>query len=186
MRFLFDIFPVVIFFATYKYTDVFTATIAAIGATALQVVWKAIRRQRIDPALWVSFGVVSLFGGATVVLRDDTFIRWKPTVLYWIFATTLIIAKVTFQKNLIKLMMGSELKLEESVWKQLNNAWISFFTAMGCLNLLVAFRNPFCTDADTCLAQWVNFKLFGSIGLMLLFIIGQTVFLARHLDESDT
>src|SRR5258706_15190553 len=122
----------------------------------------------------VSLGIIVVFGGATLVLRDETFIKWKPTVLYWMFGGALAGAQL-FGRNLIRSMLGAQLQLPDRVWRNLNWSWAGFFAFMGAANLLVAFN--FSTD------QWVNFKLFGGTGLMLLFVLAQAVFLARHMPE---
>ncbi|TAK42277.1 MAG: septation protein A [Betaproteobacteria bacterium] len=175
MKFLFDLFPVILFFAAFKVTDIYVATGVAIAATFAQVGWLRLRRRRVEPMLWASLAIIVVFGGATLALRDETFIKWKPTVLYWLFAAVLAGAALLFRRNLIRAVMGAELKLPEPVWARLNWSWTLFFALMGALNLYVAFN--FSTDL------WVNFKLFGGTGLMLLFIIGQALFLARHIEH---
>lgn len=175
MKFLFDLFPVILFFAAFKVTDIYVATGVAIAATFVQVGWLKLRRRRVEPMLWASLAIIVVFGGATLALRDETFIKWKPTVLYWLFATVLAGAALLFRRNLIRAVMGAELKLPEPVWTRLNWSWALFFALMGALNLYVAFN--FSTDL------WVNFKLFGGTGLMLLFVIGQALFLARHIEH---
>ena len=174
MKFLFDLFPVILFFAAFKLADIYVATAVAIDATFLQIGLLALMRRKIDAMLWVSLGIIVVFGGATLVLRDETFIKWKPTVLYWIFGIALAVAQL-FGKNLIRSMLGAQLQLPDKVWRTLNWSWVAFFAFMGAANLLVAFN--FSTD------QWVNFKLFGGTGLMLLFVVAQAVFLARHVQE---
>jgi len=174
MKFLFDLFPVILFFAAFKLTDIYVATAVAIGATFLQIGLLALMRRKIDTMLWVSLGIIVVFGGATLVLRDETFIKWKPTVLYWMFGVALAGARL-LGKNLIRSMLGAQMQLPDKVWRHLNWSWVAFFAFMGVANLLVAFN--FSTD------QWVNFKLFGATGLMLLFVIGQALFLARHAQE---
>ncbi|TAN53197.1 MAG: septation protein A [Betaproteobacteria bacterium] len=175
MKFLFDLFPVILFFAAFKVTDIYVATGVAIAATLAQVGWLRLRRRRVEPMLWASLAIIVVFGGATLALRDETFIKWKPTVLYWLFAAVLAGAALLFRRNLIRAVMGAELKLPEPVWARLNWSWALFFALMGALNLYVAFN--FSTDL------WVNFKLFGGTGLMLLFVIGQALFLARHIEH---
>ncbi|TAK45177.1 MAG: septation protein A [Betaproteobacteria bacterium] len=175
MKFLFDLFPVILFFAAFKVTDIYVATGVAIAATFVQVGWLKLRRRRVEPMLWASLAIIVVFGGATLALRDETFIKWKPTVLYWLFATVLAGAALLFRRNLIRAVMGAELKLPEPVWTRLNWSWALFFALMGALNLYVAFN--YSTDL------WVNFKLFGGTGLMLLFVIGQALFLARHIEH---
>jgi intracellular septation protein len=175
MKFLFDIFPVVLFFAAFKLADIYVATAVAIVATFAQVAWVKLRGRRVDPMLWASLGIIVVFGGATLALRDETFIKWKPTVLYWLFATALAAAELVFRRNLIRAMLGEQVRLPELVWAKLNWSWIAFFVLMGAANSAVAYS--FSTE------QWVNFKLFGGVGLMLLFVLGQALFLARHIEE---
>jgi len=174
MKFLFDLFPVILFFVAFKLADIYVATAVAIGATFLQIGLLAVLRRKIDTMLWVSLGIIVVFGGATLVLRDETFIKWKPTVLYWLFAMALAVAQL-LRKNLIRSMLGAQMQLPDKVWRGLNWSWVGFFAVMGALNLAVAFN--FSTD------QWVTFKLFGGTGLMLLFVVVQALFLARHLQE---
>src|SRR5258706_11523774 len=115
MKFLFDLFPVILFFAAYKLLGIYAATAVAIGATFLQIGWVWFRHRKVDNMLWVSLGVIVVFGGATLLLHDETFIKWKPTVLYWLFAATLLIAQAGFRRNLIKAMMGHQLELPAGV-----------------------------------------------------------------------
>jgi len=175
MKFLFDIFPVVLFFIAFKIYDIYVATAVAIAATFVQIAWTWFRHRKVDNLLWVSLAVIVVFGGATLLLQDETFIKWKPTVLYWLFATVLTVAAAAFRKNLIRVMMETQVTLPEIVWGRLLASWIAFFALMGALNLLVAYN--FSTDA------WVNFKLFGGIGLMLAFILLQALMLARYIED---
>ena len=175
MKFLFDLFPVLLFFAAFKFADIYVATAVAIGATFAQIGLLALLRKRIEPMLWVSLAIIVVFGGATLLLRDETFIKWKPTVLYWLFGAVLAGSALLLRKNLIRSMLNAQVQLPEPVWSRLNWSWVLFFLFMGAANLLVAFN--FSTD------QWVNFKLFGGTGLLLLFVLGQAVFLARHVEE---
>jgi intracellular septation protein len=175
MKFLFDIFPVVLFFVAFKFYDIYVATTVAIAATFLQIGWLWLRRRKIENMLWVSLAVIVVFGGATLLLQNETFIKWKPTVLYWLFATALAVAQLGFRKNLIRSMMEAQVTLPDPVWVRLLASWIAFFAVMGALNLIVAYN--FSTDA------WVNFKLFGGIGLMLIFVVLQGLMLARHVEE---
>ena len=175
MKFLFDLFPVILFFTAFKLADIYVATAVAIGATFLQIGLLALLRKKIDTMLWVSLGIIVVFGGATLLLRDETFIKWKPTVLYWMFGIALAGADLLLGRNLIRSMLGAQVQLPDPVWRKLNWSWAGFFAFMGVANLFIAFN--FTTD------QWVNFKLFGGTGLMLLFVIGQALFLARHVQE---
>src|ERR1700730_9842842 len=171
MKFLFDLFPILLFFVAFKIWGIYTATAVAIVATLVQIAWVAFRHRKVDPMLWVSLGVVVVFGGATLVLHNDTFIKWKPTALYWLFAGALIVSQVGFGKNLIEAMMGKQIVLPHRVWGQLNLAWAVFFAILGVVNLFVAFN--YTTD------QWVNFKLFGATGCLGVFIVAQSLWLPR-------
>jgi intracellular septation protein len=176
MKFLFDIFPVILFFAAFKFYGIYVATTVAIVATVLQIGWVWFRQRKVDNMQWISLGLIVVFGGATLLLRDETFIKWKPTVLYWLFSTVLLVSELVFRKNLIRTMMASQVSAPNPVWKKLLAGWIGFFAVMGVLNLYVAYN--FSTDT------WVNFKLFGGIGLMLVFVIGQAILLAPHMKEN--
>lgn len=175
MKILFDLFPVILFFVTYKFVDIFYATAVAMAATVAQIAWVYFRRGKVEPMLWVSLALILVFGGATLWLHDETFIKWKPTILYGLFAGVLLLAPVLFKKNLIKAMLSPQVSIPEPVWRQLNWAWAGFFAFMGALNLWVAYS--FTTDV------WVDFKLFGGMGLMLGFVLLQGLVLARHVRD---
>ncbi len=175
MKFLFDAFPVILFFAAFKLYDIYVATAVAMAASIVQIGWVWLRHRKVDKMLWVSLGVILVFGSATLLLHDEMFIKWKPTVLYWLFAGTLAIAAAWFKKNLIRSMLGDQVTMPDIVWTKLLVSWIGFFAFMGALNLLVAYN--YSTD------DWVNFKLFGGIGLMLVFVVLQALLLARYVEE---
>lgn len=175
MKFLFDIFPVVLFFVAFKFYGIYVATAVAIAATFLQIGWLWLRGRKIENMLWVSLAVIVVFGGATLLLQNETFIKWKPTVLYWLFSGVLAVAQLAFRKNFIRAMMETQVTLPEPVWLKLLASWIAFFAVMGAVNLIVAYN--FSTEA------WVNFKLFGGIGLMLVFVVLQALMLSRYVDE---
>ena len=201
VKFLFDLFPIILFFAAYRWgtsnpaeaasllsalglhlaseakPGVFLATVAAIAATFVQIGWVWAKHRKVDTMLWVSLGLIVVFGGATLLLQDETFIKWKPTVLYWLFALALGLAPVLFERNLIRVLMEKQVTLPDPVWARLNLGWAGFFTFMGVANLFVAFN--YSTDT------WVDFKMFGTLGLMVLFILGQSIYLARHVKESE-
>src|SRR5215470_16535095 len=177
MKFLFDLFPVVLFFVAFKLFDIYVATAVAIAATFLQIGWLKWRGRKVDAMMWVTLAIIVVFGGATLLLHDETFIKWKPTVLYWLFAAVLAGAELLFRKNLIRAALSGQVKLPDAVWGRLNWSWAAFFAFMGAANLYVAFN--FSTDT------WVNFKLFGGMGLMLVFVLIQAVFLARHVEEKQ-
>lgn len=175
MKFLFDLFPVILFFIAYKVFGIFTATAVAIGATVIQIGWVWFRHRKVDTMLWVSLAIIAVFGGATLYLQDETFIKWKPTVLYWLFGSTLLVSALLFKKNLIRAMMQEQIELPDRVWARLNASWIAFFVLMGFANLFVAFT--YSTDT------WVNFKLFGGMGLMLAFVVAQGAMLSKYVEE---
>ena len=177
MKLLFDIFPVLLFFIAFKVYDIYIATAVAIGATFAQIGWVWFRHRKVDTMLWVTLGVITVFGGATLLFANETFIKWKPTVLYWLFAAVLAVAALASRKNLVRSMMEKQVTLPNEVWTRLLASWIGFFAAMGLLNLYVAYN--FSTDA------WVNFKLFGGIGLMLVFVLLQALMLSKHVQDKN-
>ncbi len=206
MKFLFDLFPVILFFGAFKLAEgstdaaaslagsllgaiglssavtaaqapILLATLAAIVGTIGQIAWVLGRGRKVDGMLWVSLVLIVVFGGATLILRDENFIKWKPTVLYWMFALVLLGSNAFFGRNLIRKMMEEQMQLPEPVWGRLNAAWAGFFAVMGVLNLLIAFNFP--------TPVWVNFKLFGGMGLMVLFVIAQSLMLAKYLEEKS-
>jgi len=178
MKFLFDLFPVILFFVAFKFFGIYIATAVAIVATVAQIAWVCYRHRKIDNIQWVTLGVIVVFGGATLLLHDSATSSAAPTVLYWLFGAALLVAEFGFRKNLIKAMMGKQITLADSIWRWLLMSWIGFFVIMGVLNLYVAFN--FSTDA------WVNFKLFGGTGLMLAFVVLQALFLAKYVDSGET
>ena len=175
MKFLFDLFPIILFFIAFKAFDIYIATGVVIAATAAQIGWVWHRHGKVDTMLWISLALVVVFGGATLILHDETFIKWKPTILYWLFAVTLFGSAQFFGKNLIRTMLEKQVELPETLWSRLNFAWIGFFAVMGVVNLYVAFN--FSTDT------WVSFKLFGGMGLMIVFIVLQGMVLAKYIPE---
>lgn len=177
MKFLFDLFPVILFFIVFKMFGIFAATASAIVATLAQIGWVKFRHGKVDGMLIASGIIIVVFGGATLLLHDEVFIKWKPTVLYWLFAIVLSGAELLAGKNLIRSVMGQQISLPDPVWRTLNHAWAGFFALLGLLNLYVAFN--FSLDI------WVNFKLFGTMGLMLAFVVLQSLFLGKYMTEND-
>ncbi len=177
MKFLFDLLPVLLFFIAFKLADIYVATAVAIATTFVQVAWLKLRGKRVDAMLWASFGIIVVFGGATLALQDETFIKWKPTVLYWLLGVVIAAAAMLFRRNLIRMMLSHQVQLPDPVWDRLNWSWVGFFAFMGALNLYVAYN--YSTDL------WVNFKLFGGMGLMLVFVVAQALFLARHVEDKQ-
>ena len=202
MKLLFDLFPVILFFATFKYygsnpegaaalvgsllgsavldvkqAPILLATIVVIAATVAQIAWVHFRHGKVDKMLWVSLVLVTVFGSMTLIFQDETFIKWKPTILYWVFAGTMAFSALVLKKNPIKAMLGEQMTLPEPVWGKVNLSWIAFFLFMGALNLIVAFN--FSTDI------WVDFKLFGGMGLLLLFVLGQGLMLSKYVEDKQ-
>jgi intracellular septation protein len=176
VKFFFDFFPVILFFVAFKVSDIFVATGVAIAATIAQIAWVLLRRKKVTGMQWTSLVIIVVFGGATLLLRDETFIKWKPTVLYWL-AGVVFLGALAFKQNLVKGVMGEGIELPEPVWRKLAVAWGVFFLFKGTLNLWVAYN--FSTET------WVNFKLFGGMGLMLAFVIVQALWIARYLPEDE-
>lgn len=175
MKMLVDFLPIIVFFAVFKLVDIYWATAAAIAATVLQLAWLKLTGKKIEMMNWLSLALISVFGGATLLLRDESFIKWKPTILYWAFALVLAGSAALRKKNLVRAMLGDKVELPAPIWANLNRLWVAFFIAMGAANIVIASRYP--TDV------WVNFKMWGSLGLTLLFMIGQGVYLSRHVIE---
>lgn len=177
-KFIFDLFPLILFFAAFKFYGIYIATGVAIVATFVQIGWLYFRKLKIDPMLWVSLVIVTVFGGATIYFQNENFIKWKPTVLYWLFAGGLLIAQFGFNTNLMRKLMGKELTLPDAVWSKVNISWALFFAAFGVLNIYVAYN--FTTET------WVSFKLFGWIILMIIFIIGQGIWLHKYIPNDES
>jgi intracellular septation protein len=202
MKLLLDFLPIVLFFGAFKYAEshaawaaqfatehfgfmvsgglvgteeapVLLATVVVILATALQIVYLLLRRKKIDTMLWITFALVVVLGGATIWFHSATFIKWKPSVLYWVMAGALGLSQLIWRKNLLQSLMGDQLQLPALVWQRLNLAWAAFFTAMGVLNLYVAYSYSTST--------WASFKAFGTTGLMLVFMLAQGFYLSKHI-----
>ena len=175
MKLLLDFFPIVLFFVAYKIWGIYVATGVAIAATVVQIGWLKHSTGKVEPMQWLSLGIIVVFGGATILAHDETFIKWKPTVLYWLMGGTLAAGQLFFRRNLLKSLMGAQLELPDAAWRAMNWSWIAFFAVMGVLNLWVAYN--FDTNA------WVNFKLFGGLGLMAVFVLGQALYLSRYMKD---
>lgn len=173
MQILADYFPLILFFLAFKWQGIMVATAVAIVASVCQIAWFK-WKGKVSVVHWLSFGIIVVFGGATLLLQDEVFIKWKPTVLYGAFCAVLAGGKLFFGKDLLAYVL-KDLVLPPAVWTRVTWSWIAFFAAMGLLNWYVAFH--FSTDT------WVNFKLFGGIGLMVLFVLAQSMFLAKYVEE---
>ncbi len=205
MKLLFDLFPVILFFVAYKLgtsypqeagalastwlgwliasgsvaeaqAPILLATAVAIVASVAQVGWLLARGRRVEPMLWVSVGVIILFGGATIWLNDETFIKWKPSILYLLFAGSLVAGRLFWQRNFVRSVLGNQIQLPEPIWERLLWVWTGFFALLAGANLFVAYR--FSTDT------WVSFKLFGLMGLTLAFVVGIGIWLSQHIKEA--
>lgn len=174
-KFLFDLFPVILFFIAFKFFGIYTATAVAIVATIAQIIYSKIRHGKVEKMLLVSGAIISVLGGITLLLHDKAYIMWKPTVLYWVIAATLLISNLFFKKNFIQQMMEKMIAAPATIWNRLNLVWVVFLVLLGFLNLYVAFNYTENT--------WVNFKLFGVTAIMFVFIIGQTLALKKYLIE---
>ncbi|MGH8475203.1 MAG: septation protein A [Methylococcales bacterium] len=174
MKLLFDFFPILLFFFAYKFLGIYVATAVAIAATIGQVALMWFRTRKFQTMHLVTLVMIVVFGGATLWLRDETFIKWKPTVINWIFCLGFLGSHLT-PMPLIERLMGSTLTLPSLIWRRLNLLWVLFFFLLGAANLFVIYR----FDTNT----WVNFKLFGMFGLMLLFILLQAIYLSRFVSS---
>lgn len=202
MKLLLDFLPIILFFATFKMAEgrseeaaafatehlgglvsggvvgpteapILLATVVVILATLAQVLYLKLRGQKVDTMLWVSLGLVTVMGGATIWFHSETFIKWKPTVLYGVMSLAFLLAPIVAGKNLLRAMLGGQIDLPEFAWQRLNWAWAAFFAFMGVLNIWVAYT--FSTST------WATFKAFGGMGLMLVFMIGQGFYMHRHM-----
>ncbi len=179
MKLLFDFLPIAIFFGVYKYTgDMIIATAVLIPATILQMLYTWMHTHKIEKMQLVTLALVIVLGGATVLLQDKTFIQWKPTVVNWLFAVAFLGSQFIGAKTLVQRMMESAVALPAVIWIRLNLAWVVFFIVMGALNLYVAKT----MSEET----WVNFKLFGMLGLTLVFIILQGIYLSKHISDKSS
>ncbi|MEY3654372.1 MAG: hypothetical protein RL739_2542 [Pseudomonadota bacterium] len=177
MKLLLDFFPILLFFGAFKIWGIFVATTVAIVATLIQLAWMRYSTGRTEPMQWLSLGVIVVFGGATLIAQDETFIKWKPSVLYWAMGGALLVGQVFFRRNWLQSLMKSQMVLPDHAWRVMLWSWCGFFAVMGVLNLWVAYH----FDTDT----WVNFKLFGGMGLMLVFVLAQAMYLGRFMDNGE-
>ena len=212
MKFLFDFFPILLFFIAYKLYGIYVATAVAIAASFLQVTLYWLKHRRFEKMHLVTLALIAILGGATLLLQDKAFFMWKPTAVNWAFALGFLLTQFIGDKPLVERMMSHAIEAPATVWRNLNISWVSFFILMGFANLYVAnfyfqAETAFFTasgqqvDLLTCQQQfqgqlldlcnhaiemennWVNFKLFGMLGLTLLFVIGQSIYLAKHMKQ---
>ena len=178
MKMLADLFPVILFFIAYQLFDIYVATQVAIAAAALQVAYHKFRYGQVANTQWLTLGLLVVFGGLTLALRDPTFIKWKPTVVNWLFAGAFLLSQLFMRRSLLRRMMDHAVALPDAVWLRLNTAWVLFFFSMGVVKLYVAYNYSEQT--------WVNSKLFGFLGLTLAFMLAQGVYLARHMQPENS
>ena len=184
MKMLVDFLPVALFFIVYKMEDIYVATAVLIIASAIQTVGVRLWTGKFERSHVITLVLVAAFGGLTLFLHDEMFIKWKPSVINWLFAAVFLGSMWIGKQNIIQRMLGSQVSLPQDVWAKLNVAWAMFFIFLGFLNIYVVYNY----DTDT----WVNFKLFGLMGLTVIFIIGQSLYMAKYIqaaeesDKSDT
>jgi len=177
MKFLVDFFPILLFFVAYKVYDIYVATAVAIAAAFVQVGMYWIKHKKFEKSHLITLAILVVFGGATIVLQDEMFIKWKPSVVNWIFAVAFLGSQFIGNKTIVERMMSKSVTLPAAIWLKLNMSWVIFFIALGIANLFVVYN----FDTDT----WVNFKLFGMMGLTVMFVIAQAIYMSRHMDASE-
>jgi len=182
MKLLFDLFPLILFFIAYRVFDIFVATGVAMAAVVAQVAWLKLRNHKIETMHIINLVVIVLFGGLTIFTENDAFIRWKPTILYWCFSLILFVSQYVFKKPAIEYVMGSQMQLPGHVWNKMNASFAVFTLVMGILNLYVAFFYGADLDPQVQRDHWVNFKVFGTMILTFVFVIGLMLALSKHLN----
>ncbi len=180
MKILFDLFPLILFFIAYKISgsDMFVATGVLMAATVVQMSINWWRHRKLEKMHVVTLVLILVFGGLTLLLHDESFIKWKVSIINWLFGIVFLLSPLFLRKPLVEHMMGSAINVARHVWARLNLSWALFFLAIGFLNLYI--MKNFSNDA------WVNFKFYGTIGLTILFMIGQFIYLARHIQPEET
>jgi intracellular septation protein len=177
MKFLFDIFPIILFYAAYQLYDIYVATAVAILAAFLQTGLYWLKTRRFENMHLIVLGILIVFGGLTLALHDPIFIMWKPTLVNWLFGLVFLASHFIGKRTIAERMMAKAIRVPAPVWSRVNAAWTLFFLVVGALNIYVAYR--FSEEV------WVNFKMFGIIGLTLVFVFGQAFYLSRFMDVSE-
>jgi len=172
MQILIDFFPIIVFFVTYKLYGMYAATAAIIIAMAVQIAAQWLRKRTVSKMLLTSGALVAVFGGITLLLRDPIFIQWKPTIVNWLFAAAFLASRYIGETTLTERMMGHAVELDGPMWRQLNLMWVGNFSFLGAANIYVVY------NFDE--AAWVNFKLFGMLGLTLLMALAQALWIASR------
>lgn len=170
-KFLFDLFPIILFFIAFKVYDIFIATAVAIVATLLQIIYVYLKNKKVEKVLLFNGVMITLLGGLTIFLQDKMFIMWKPSVLYWCFALILLFSNVFLKKNLVQMALGKQVELKNNFWNVINWYTSIFFVLLGFINLYVAYN----FSEDT----WVNFKLFGITGLLFVYMIFLGLYISK-------
>ncbi len=178
MKLLFDFLPILLFFAAYKLADIYVATAVLIVVTLAQVGWTWLRQRRVEKLPLFTAGLVLVLGSATLIFHDPIFVKWKPTVVNWLFSFAFLGSCFIGKKTLLERMISNQLELPTPIWVKLTFAWATFFFTLGVVNLYVAFT----FDENT----WVNFKLFGMLGLTLIFVLAQAAYMSHHLKNDDS
>jgi len=185
MKFLFDLFPLMLFFAAFKAFDIFVATGVAIAASFAQVGGYWLHKRKFETMHLVTLGTIAVFGGLTLILHDDTFIKWKPTIIYWLMAGILFATQYFGNKTAIERLLGNQVSVPARVWARQNFNWAAFFVVLGFLNIYIAFYYGLEFDAATRQDIWVKAKVFGFTSLTFVFIIVQALLMAPHIKDSD-
>jgi intracellular septation protein len=178
MQLLIDFLPVVAFFIAYKMAGIYVATGVLIVGVLAQTLYSWLRHKKVSPMLLTSAALVLVFGGLTLLIHDATFIKWKPTIVNWLFAGAFLASQYMKGPTIVQRLMGEQITLNPPVlWTKLNLMWVAFFVFAGALNIYVAFSYSE--------AAWVNFKLFGLMGLTLVFALLQGVWLTRKAEQHE-
>jgi len=176
MKQLFEFIPVILFFIAFKFYDIYIATAVVIVATLIQVSITWIKYKKVETMQWITLGLILIMGGATLYLRDEQFIKWKLTIIEWLFGLAFLGSQFFAKKTFVERMMGASLELPPTIWKRLNLIWAGFFISVGFINIYV--MQNYNTD------DWVTFKTFGVPGLMFIFIIFQMLLIYKHIPET--
>lgn len=175
MKILIDFLPIVLFFFAYKLYGIYVATAIAILASSILVTITWYKNRRLEMIQLVTLFTIVILGGATLIFHNEMFIKWKPTVINWILAAIFLGSQYIGDKPLIQRLMQHAVELPKQVWHKVNMSWVTFFMLIGCANIIVAYK--FSTDT------WVNFKLFGVLGLTIVFVVAQAIYLTKHLQH---